>query len=207
MRGNEKKFTKIQQKRLEVFNNVRSKLIEEGYKEKNITITPIKANIMVLVTTVPICIICTILFWTIYMKGKGFFIGDISVLGVFWIMMVIGIIIHELIHGLFWSLSTKEKWKSIGFGVDWGTITPYCTCNEELKIKNYAIAVAMPTIILGVIPYLIALITGNLFLALFGIIQLMGGGGDLYILWLIRKEKNALLLDHPYLVGCVSFEK
>ena len=207
MKKNNKKLSKVQQKRLEVFNNVRNKLIEEGYREKFITITLLKVNIMVLVTTVPICIICTILFWTIHMKNKTFFIENTRLLGVFWITIFIGIIIHELIHGVFWAFSTKKKWKSIGFGVDWGTLTPYCTCNEELKLKNYAIGAAMPTIILGIMPYLIGLITGNLFLALFGIVQLMGGGGDVYILWLIRKEKNVLLLDHPYLVGCVSFKK
>ena len=73
MRKNEKKLSKVQQKRLKIFNDARNQLIEEGYREKFITITLLKANIMVLVTTVPICIICTILFWTIHMKNKTFF--------------------------------------------------------------------------------------------------------------------------------------
>ncbi|KEH88525.1 hypothetical protein Z965_04595 [Clostridium novyi A str. BKT29909] len=47
----------------------------------------------------------------------------------------------------------------------------------------------------------------NYFLAMFGVVHIIAGGGDIYILWMIRKAKNAIIVDHPYLVGCVAFEK
>ena len=31
------------------------------------------------------------------------------------------------------------------------------------------------------------------------------GGGDAYILWLLRKERQGIILDHPFLGGCVIF--
>lgn len=42
---------------------------------------------------------------------------------------------------------------------------------------------------------------------MFGVVHIIAGGGDIYILWMIRKAKNAIIVDHPYLVGCVAFEK
>ena len=37
--------------------------------------------------------------------------------------------------------------------------------------------------------------------------SIFAGGGDLAVLWRIRKRRKSLILDHPYQVGCVVFDK
>lgn len=200
---NKKELTTAQKKRLDGFNKIRDGLLEQGYREKPLIITAVKANVMVLVTTAPISIICYILFFVIHRRQN---INTKLGFG-FWIVVLLAIVVHELIHGITWATFCKKKWKAIGFGVDWSTLTPYCFCNEGLRQKKYALGDAMPTIVLGVLPYITGLALGNYYLVAFGLVHTLAGGGDAYILWLIRKEKNAVLLDHPYLVGCVAFNK
>jgi hypothetical protein len=119
-----------------------------------------------------------------------------------------GIILHELIHGLVWARFAKNGFKSIRFGVMWKMLTPYCHCKEPLKIKHYIIGASMPGILLGIIPSSIALFNGNFSLLLFGILFTVSACGDLLIIHLLRKEKmDDLALDHPSEVGCFVYRK
>jgi len=99
----------------------------------------------------------------------------------------------------------KGKWQSVHFGIHWSSLTPYCHCGETLSMPKYALVIAMPTIVLGFLPYLIGLVFGLLPVVHFGLLFIIAGGGDAYILWRIRKERHGLILDHPYLLGCVVF--
>ncbi|CAM3012015.1 DUF3267 domain-containing protein [Hathewaya histolytica] len=198
-----KNLTDVQIKRLEEFNRVREELLEQGYKEKYLSVSTLKANVMALVIAAPIFVICYLLFLVICGDAYKY----IRLNMVFYLVAFLGIVVHELIHGLTWSLFCKKKWRAIGFGVDWSTLTPYCCCNEGLKFKGYVLGCAIPTILVGLLPYTISLLLGNYFLAMFGLFHILCGGGDMYILWLIRKEKEAIIVDHPYLVGCTAFEK
>jgi hypothetical protein len=65
----------------------------------------------------------------------------------------------------------------------------------------------MPGLLTGVIPSLIALITGNGLLMLFGAAMFAGAVGDAIVLWIIRDvPANAEVLDHPDAVGCYVCE-
>lgn len=119
------------------------------------------------------------------------------------------IVVHELIHGIVWGLCLDQKFKGIEFGFIWRLLTPYCTCTKPLKQKAYVIGSAMPTLLLGHLPAVYAVFTGNLFLFLIGMIMITGGAGDKLIQDRIRRseERNALCLDHPYECGVVLFVK
>lgn len=65
----------------------------------------------------------------------------------------------------------------------------------------------MPTIILGLVPYIISLLIASEFLLFFSLLLIIGGGGDMYMVMIMRKYKNAIFVDHPYEVGCTAFER
>ena len=115
--------------------------------------------------------------------------------------------IRDRIHGVTWSLFAKKGWKAIDFGFIAKYLTPYCTCGEPLPFWGYVIGILMPTLILGVGVYLIGLFAGSYAWALWGLLNILAGGGDLAVLWRIRKRRKSLILDHPYQVGCVAFDK
>jgi hypothetical protein len=122
------------------------------------------------------------------------------------IVFIIGIIVHELIHGVVWASYAKNGFKSIKFGVIWKMITPYCHCTEPLKLKQYIIGAIMPAIILGFIPAILALVVGNIALLIFGVFFIISGSGDFLIIHALRNEKkDTLVEDHPSEAGCYVY--
>ncbi|HKK44230.1 MAG TPA: DUF3267 domain-containing protein [Balneolaceae bacterium] len=116
---------------------------------------------------------------------------------------VIGTALHELIHAICWSWLDGIPWRNIHFGFKWATLTPYVHCPEPVEVSNYRWGVAMPGIVLGFLPYLLAFILHNGWLLGFGLIFTLAASGDILILWLLRKvESGTLVQDHPALVGC-----
>lgn len=124
------------------------------------------------------------------------------------LVIITGIVVHELLHGIGWSFYTKKGWKSIKFGIMWSFLTPYCHCTERLIMRHYRTGSILPALVLGIIPSLIAMLTGNLILMTFGFFFTFAAGGDFLILWLIMKEpSSALVLDHPDKIGCVIYHQ
>jgi len=122
-------------------------------------------------------------------------------------ILVCGIILHELIHGITWSLFAKKKFKSISFGVIWKKLTPYCHCDEPLIKKAYLLGSLMPMIVLGIVPILISFFIPSFLLLLFGIIFTCAASGDIMVSWRIRKEKDSVMLqDHPTECGYIVRE-
>ena len=124
------------------------------------------------------------------------------------LVMTIGIILHELIHGLTWSIFAKNGFKSIKFGILLKMLTPYCHCKEPLKVKHYILGGIMPGIVLGIIPAIYSIFIGNIFLLIFGSFFTLAAMGDFMIINLIRKEnKDSFVQDHPTEAGCYVYRK
>lgn len=123
-------------------------------------------------------------------------------------VIILGIIVHELIHGIFFAIYASKGFKSIKFGILWKMITPYCHCKEPLKIKNYIVALLAPFILLGIIPAMISLVIGKIALLAFGIFFSSAAAGDLLIYNLIKKENpEDYVQDHPSEAGYYIFRK
>jgi uncharacterized membrane protein YvlD (DUF360 family) len=92
------------------------------------------------------------------------------------------------------------------YGVIWKWLTPYCHCKEPLLVKEYIIGALMPAIILGFIPSIMAIFTGNITLILFGLFFTMAAGGDFMIINILRKEAmDSLVQDHSSKIGCYIY--
>jgi hypothetical protein len=117
--------------------------------------------------------------------------------------VVIGIVVHEAIHGLTWKIATKKPFSAIHFGFDWKTITPYAHCNESMQARPYRIGAIMPLLILGVIPVVWGIVQGSAAVESFGLFFTFAAGGDMLILWLLRDvASDAMVEDHPTRAGC-----
>ena len=189
-----------------------------GYKKELLTFDLMKANLYAIFSIIPVLILYGVpfvLLWRntfskvalksfIHEFTLGIWGNFVSIL----LVMTIGIIAHELIHGITWAMYTKNGFKSIKFGVLWKVLTPYCHCSEPLKVKHYITGAIMPAIILGFLPFVYSLFTGNALWLFFGIFFTMSAVGDFLIVNLVRKENmNSLVLDHPSEVGCYVFRK
>ncbi|MCB9034844.1 MAG: DUF3267 domain-containing protein [Chitinophagales bacterium] len=187
-----------------------------GYKKEQLTIDLAKANVYAIVLIIPIVLVFGLPFYLLWKNNistdgiKSYLDTLNPILRMLLIVLsiVIGIILHELIHGITWSFFASKGFKSIKFGILWKMLTPYCHCTEPLKVKHYILGAIMPAIILGFIPYIIAIITGNFPLLLFGMFFTMVAVGDFMIINLIRKENvDDYVQDHPSEAGCYIYRK
>jgi len=174
-------------------------------EKKEITMDAGEANVKALVFIPPILFIFGLPYALIWGNkiANGFM--DVALNGIFLTLLVLflGVILHELIHGLFWSFFLKNGFRSIKFGVMWKFLTPYCHSKEPLKLKHYRIGAIMPAIILGFLPALISLYTGNFGLFIFGVFFSIAAGGDLLMIWILYHEnRNIWVQDHPDKIGC-----
>lgn len=183
----------------------------ENYKKEKLTIDVVWANVFGILILIPIGLIFGLPFYFIwkpqldikqYLDSAG--LQGAGLVGI----LILGIVLHELIHGITWAKFAKEGFKSIKFGVLWKMLTPYCHCKEALSVRQYIIGAITPAIILGIIPAIIAIVIGNLELLIFGVFFTMAAGGDFLIINLIRKESRSdLVQDHPSEAGCFIYRK
>jgi hypothetical protein len=121
-------------------------------------------------------------------------------------LIMVGLVAHEALHGLTWAYFVKS-FKVVKFGLDWKTLTPYCHIKDPLPVNAYRLGGLMPGLVLGFVPALAGWLTGQVGVFAFGLLFILGAGGDLLILWLLRQVKpNAWVEDHPQRVGCVVIE-
>lgn len=160
-----------------------------------------KANLYAILLFIPITIILLVPFMLIW-DYETFESGRKSFMDYFLLVLIGGIIVHELLHGISWGFYAPNGMKSIKFGIKWKFLTPYCHCKEPLKVKHYRIGIAMPLIILGILPSLIAIILGHGALLSFGILFTWAAGGDIIALFMLRKFENDIYIsDHPSKMG------
>ena len=170
---------------------------------RKVAIDLVKANIFAVVIMVVAAVVLLVPFFIIWREAPIQKLLDAPIgWAAFFIFMFVGIVVHELIHGLTWACFAKSGWKSINFGVIWKMLTPYCHCNEPMSIPHYMLGAMMPCIVLGIIPSLVALFTGDLILLLLGIFFIAAAAGDIWMTWLLTKENpKSQVLDHPSEAG------
>ncbi|MDT0651854.1 DUF3267 domain-containing protein [Autumnicola edwardsiae] len=192
----------------------------QDYHQEKLTIDLVKANLFAVFLMIPVFITFALPYYLLHFDESTmihfkYFVDNIfsrfGFLGlpIFIILVTaLGIIAHELIHGVVWAKFAKNGFKSIKFGVLWKMLTPYCHCKEPLLIKHYILGAIMPAIILGVLPAIYSIISGNFGLLLFGGFLTIAAAGDFMIIYLLRKEKsNDLVQDHPSEGGCFVYRK
>ena len=173
-------------------------------KTINTTIANIYALLITILFATPILISYKMIWCNI--KPDTEIIKSISLLEYFGVI-VSSIIIHELIHVLFFFIFCDFNIKKIKIGFQFKTLTPYAHCKKSLKIYQYKLSVVMPGVILGVIPIVIAFFTNSILLLYFGLFMLLGAGGDIIILFMLSKiPKHKKILDHSNEIGFIVID-
>jgi hypothetical protein len=171
--------------------------------KRDLSISMARANLIVLFTSIPIALLQFLIFVMLHgMDNLGTTWGSALLIAI-----VLGVVLHELIHGLSWVIFGRKPFSAIKFGFQWKTVTPYAHLKEPVEVNAYRIGGFMPGFILGIVPYFMSLLLGDGNLFWFSLIHTAAAGGDWLILWLIRKVKAGMLVeDHPTNAGCYVLE-
>jgi hypothetical protein len=122
-------------------------------------------------------------------------------------IFLVGIVLHELIHGVAWKFAANIPFSQITFGFQWKTITPYAHCKIPIPKRAYVIGTAMPAVVLGIVPFIISLANGSGWMLIIGVLFTFAAVGDFLIIYLIRTVPwNVLVEDHPTNAGCFVYE-
>lgn len=200
--------------RSDYYFRIMEKLELPGYVSEELTISAGQAQLKSIGYFIPFAFIFICAFYLLWpgklttANYKAEFPGGTT--GLIWVVtgLLVGVIIHELIHGITWSLYARSGFKSIRFGVLWKSMTPYCHCKEPLSVKDYQIGAAAPGIVLGILPMLIALASGSIVLLAVGLFFTMAAGGDLMIILMLSGQpRSDLVQDHPSKIGCLIYKK
>ncbi|ENA1763180.1 DUF3267 domain-containing protein [Flavobacterium psychrophilum] len=189
---------------------------QDNYNKEMLTFNLVKVNLWGLLAFIPIVMFYVVPYYLVWDEGistntfKKMILENELLKNSFSLLliMIIGVLGHELIHGVTFSFFAKSGFKAISFGVLWKMLTPYCHCKEPLLVKQYITGAIMPAIILGFLPFIYAILFGNLFWLFFSIFFTVAAIGDFYIIFLLRNEDlSSMVLDHPSVVGCYIYRK
>jgi hypothetical protein len=163
-----------------------------------------KANVVVILISIPVIILQFAMFLMLHGTDRLRPVGGLVLLI---LAVLLGIVIHELIHGFGWMIFGGKSFSAIRFGFQWKTLTPYAHLMEPVEVNAYRLGAFMPGFILGILTYVLSLVLGNGDLFWFSLLHTSSSGGDWLILWLIRNIKSgALVEDHPTQAGCYVLE-
>ncbi|MFY8001520.1 MAG: DUF3267 domain-containing protein [Candidatus Kapaibacteriota bacterium] len=142
--------------------------------------------------------------WSSVKEGLRTFFDGFS----FVVVFLLGIVIHEALHGITWMLAGKISPQNIRYGVKWKVLTPYAHAKIPMQASAYRIGVVMPLLVLGVVPYCVSLVIGNPWLLWFGFVFITAAIGDILVLWLLRGIDGKMLVeDHPNNAGCFVYDQ
>jgi hypothetical protein len=200
---------------------MKTSFLEENYVKEQVIINIIWANIFAIIVFAIAIILFGIPFYLFWYQGYPVssivsanttisLLERIRIVAIALLIMMPGIIAHELIHGVVFAIYSENKFKSVKFGIMPASklFTPYCHCNEVLNIRHYRIGIIMPLILLGIIPAIISIFIGNIFVLFWGILFTMAGGGDILIfIKALKEKKDSWILDHPTEAGYYVYKQ
>lgn len=119
------------------------------------------------------------------------------------VIVILGVIAHELLHGVGFRYFAGASWRDIRFGIHLKFLVPYASCQLPMTVEAYRGVTALPGIVTGILPLVAGLVTGSVGWTAFGAILLGGAGGDALILWYIRQlPAGTMVRDSQTLIGC-----
>jgi hypothetical protein len=173
--------------------------------KRDLSISMARANVIVFFISIPIAILQFLIFVLIHGPDNLQITWNPIV---FIFVLLLGIVVHELLHALGGVAFGHKSFSSIKFGFQWKSFTPYAHLKGPMDIDAYRASTLLPGLVLGVLVYLVSLLLGDGNVFVFGLLHTASAGGDFLILWLIRHVKSGTQVeDHPTNAGCYVIER
>jgi hypothetical protein len=172
--------------------------------DRDRSVSMLTANCLVLLSTGPLVGALAIAFasrwgWAALAHGLWTMLQPSVLL----LTVLPGIVAHELLHALGWTISARKPLSAIRIGLNWRGVSPYAHLKDPMPVEAYRIGAILPAIVMGLVPAGVAIIMGKPLLMAWSLFFLFTAGGDLVVLWLIRDvEPGMLVQDHPTRAGC-----
>lgn len=130
---------------------------------------------------------------------------SLNTFGIAFIIMIPYMVLHELLHSLSYILN-GAKFSNITYGMHLEKGILCCLCKQNISKRNILISLLTPFFMIGVIAYIIGLITNNSVIVMLSIFNLSGCSGDLIMFYALLKLNNFEFseYDNPLAFGLYS---
>ena len=157
-----------------------------------------KVKIIVFITTILLIMSVNLLYAIVW--KEGFFEITIGAVILFFALLFIGSLLHELVHIIGFLLFTDAKFSDIKIGLKY--FSPFVYCKKVVKINGFRLAIIMPIFLTGIIPIIIGVLTNSLMIANIGCLLTAGGIGDVIgFIYMLKVPNNALVYDYEDEMG------
>jgi hypothetical protein len=172
--------------------------------KRDLSVSMAQANVIVLFISTPVVILQFAIFLMLHgLEG----LKPAWRTALLMYAVLLGIAVHELIHGISWVIFGRKPFSSIRFGFQWKTLTPYAHVREPVETNAYRIGTFLPGFILGILAYMLSLASSNGDLFWFSLVHTSAAVGDWLIFWLMRDVKAGMQVEgHPTNAGCYVLE-
>lgn len=122
---------------------------------------------------------------------------------IFVAVLLVGVFVHEGLHGVAIVLLARGGWRSLEFGFDRKTLSPFAHSRVPLRVWQMTVVCLAPLVGLGLLPAVAAVMEGSVFVYALSVIFIVASGGDmLYVGMLVRYAKGRdWVRDLPDAVG------
>ena len=126
-------------------------------------------------------------------------------LGISFILIIPYMILHEIFHSISYVINGAD-FKNITYGSHLEKGILCCLCKQNISKRNILISLLTPFFIIGIITYIIGILTSNSILTILSIFNLSGCSGDLIMFISLSKLKNFEFseYDNPIAFGLYS---
>ncbi len=172
--------------------------------KRDLSISMERGNLIALLLAVPIAIVQFLPF-ALFRQRE--IVITFDVLLIVLVGTLISIVIHEILHALTWIVAGRLPRSAVKFGIHRRTLSPYTHLKVPVRVNVYRLGTLMPGFVLGILPYVVALITGHVPLFMLSVLNTLSALGDGIILWLLRRVPPTVQVeDHPNRIGCYVIE-
>ncbi len=124
------------------------------------------------------------------------FTKDIKYLIIAFVVVFLWMVLHEIIHGVFYILGGAKK-RNITYGAALEKGIFDCRCVEYVNKKTIMMSLMAPFTIIGVITLIIGVITKQWWLVMLSGINIGGAGGDLCMFFFfLKRDKDVQFMEY-----------
>ena len=137
--------------------------------------------------------IISVIFLIIMLFITFFFFNEIIMsdkdFELIFLLIIPYLILHELLHSLAYVIN-GAKFKNITYGAHLEKGILCCLCKQNISKRNILISLLFPFVIIGVITYIIGILTNNTVLIWLSILNISGCSADLIMFFDLLKLKD-----------------
>ena len=130
-----------------------------------------------------------------FLINAFYYTFDVKRLLFTYVLVVLYLMLHELLHSISYYIY-GAKYKNIVYGIELEKGIFYCLCKQNINKRNILNSLMFPLFYIGIVTYIVSIITNSYYLLILSIFNLSGCVGDIFtFLFISRLDKDVMFSE------------